>query len=102
MGVIVHGLGAIAMLTGVTLLCGAPVRAQDSAIPQVGRTIQQSPTDVSAQRRVRLKGTPLRVYGRSGYLPPTAVRACNAWYEQEFRPSGTVVVPRMRCYSVNG
>ena len=36
------------------------------------------------------------------YLPPNAVRACDAWYEQEFRPSGTVIVPRMRCRWVAG
>lgn len=29
---------------------------------------------------------------------PNAVRECNATYVQEFRPSGTVIVPRMSCY----
>src|ERR1700724_226644 len=29
---------------------------------------------------------------------PNAVRVCNAHYVQEYRPSGTVIVPRMRCY----
>ena len=27
---------------------------------------------------------------------PNAVRVCNAHYEQEYRPSGTVIVPRMQ------
>jgi hypothetical protein len=26
------------------------------------------------------------------------VRECNATYVQEYRPSGTVIVPRMNCY----
>jgi len=26
------------------------------------------------------------------------VRVCNATYVQEYRPSGTVIVPRMSCY----
>ena len=99
---VVSGLGAIAVLSTVTLLCGASTRAQDQTTPQIQRTIAQSPSDLSAQRRVRRRGTPLTIYGRSGYLPPTAVRTCNAWYEQEFRPSGTVIVPRMRCHWVNG
>jgi hypothetical protein len=32
------------------------------------------------------------------YFPgPNAVRVCNATYVQEYRPSGTVIVPRMTC-----
>jgi hypothetical protein len=40
-------------------------------------------------RRVRIYGAP---------LSPNAVRVCNAYYVQEYRPSGTVIVPRMNCY----
>ena len=37
------------------------------------------------------------VYPR--YNPgPNAVRECTATYVQEFRPSGTVITPRMSCY----
>jgi len=37
------------------------------------------------------------VYPR--YYPgPNAVRDCSATYVQEFRPSGTVIVPRMSCF----
>jgi len=98
---VTHCLGAVAVLTTIALWCGIPAKAQDRVAPQFQR-VDTQPSDFSAQRRARLKGTPLRVYGRSGYLPPTAKRACNAWYEQEFRLSGTVIVPRMRCYWVNG
>ncbi len=52
--------------------------------------------------------TRLRVYPRSDYWPddvyprynpgPNAVRECNATYVQEYRPSGTVIVPRMHCW----
>jgi hypothetical protein len=60
-------------------------------------------TDVSAQRRPR---TRIRIYSNSRpddvyprYYPgPNAVRVCNANYVQEFRPSGTVIVPHMSCY----
>ena len=31
------------------------------------------------------------------YPGPNARRDCNVRYVQEFRPSGTVIVPRMRC-----
>lgn len=56
-------------------------------------------TDVSSQARGKSRA-PRRVhiYGRSRGPGPNSVRICNAHYEQEFRPSGTVIVPRMHCY----
>ena len=29
---------------------------------------------------------------------PNAKRQCESWLAQEYRPSGTVIVPRMRCW----
>jgi hypothetical protein len=68
----------------------------------------QSVTELSAQRRVRRPPTRLRVYPNyepwpDGVYPryypgPNAVRDCNATYVQEYRPSGTVIVPRMSCF----
>ena len=60
-------------------------------------------TDLSGQRRPR---TRIRIYSNSepdGVYPrynlgPNAVRVCTANYVQEFRPSGTVIVPRVNCY----
>ena len=49
-------------------------------------------SELSAQGRPRLRVTPgARLY-----------RDCNFKLVQEFRPSGTVVVPRMRCWWVRG
>src|SRR3569833_2808597 len=53
------------------------------------------------RRRPRLRvypqAEPDGVYPR--YNPgPDAVRECNATYVQEFRPSGTVIVPHMSCH----
>ena len=92
----------LAAMIGVSLLPAALVRAQSTAPAntQQGATVPR--TASPPPNAVRRQGTRLRVYGRSGYLPPTAVRACEAWYEQEYRPSGTVIVPRMRCRWVNG
>lgn len=56
-------------------------------------------TDVSAQRRAhRRPPTRIRVHPRYQRLGPNAVRECSATYVQEFRPSGTVIVPRMHCF----
>lgn len=63
-------------------------------------------TEASAQRRVRRPATRLRVHPFYEWEPPVyprynpgpnAVRECNATYVQEYRPSGTVIVPRMSC-----
>jgi hypothetical protein len=78
--------------------------------PQGLRTAQASQpvaTEASAQRRIRRPPTRLRVYPNYEWQPdvyprynpgPNAVRECNATYVQEYRPSGTVIVPRMSCY----
>jgi len=93
------GLGGAIML---------PVMAQAEPAASWSRAAQPSvrqsaATDVSAQGRPR---TRVRIYSSSppdGVFPrydpgPNAVRVCNANYVQEFRPSGTVIVPRMSCY----
>lgn len=55
--------------------------------------------DFSAQSGRVIRRAPRRVpiYRGSSYPGPNSVRVCNAYYEQEYRPSGTVIVPRMRC-----
>jgi hypothetical protein len=39
----------------------------------------------------------ITVYPR-GYLPPNAIRQCRSWLVTEYRASGPVIVPRMRCW----
>jgi len=80
---------------------GLVARAQSApaAAPQAASSA--SPTDVSAQRRYRRRATPIYIYGHRP-LPPTALRACTSWYAEEYRPSGTVIVPHMRCHWING
>jgi len=95
-------------LAGAISLPAAGASAQTA--PQGLRTAQASQpaaTVASAQRRVR-PPTRLRVYpyyepNPEGVYPRyypgrNAVRECNATYVQEYRPSGTVIVPRMSCF----
>jgi len=94
-----------AALAGV-LLPAAVAQAQTA--PAGVRTAQASTpvvTDASSQRRRPLRRVPIYrsnqwepdVYPR--YNPgPNAVRDCTATYVQEYRPSGTVITPRMNCY----
>jgi hypothetical protein len=78
--------------------------APDSAQTARGR-MQLAQADVPPPRRHvsgRLRITPNRDYWPDDVYPrydpgPNAVRVCNAHYVQEYRPSGTVIVPRVAC-----
>jgi hypothetical protein len=85
------------------LLTGPAAQAQTA--PSGARTAQAAATDASSQNRRPLRRVPIYrqdhfepdVYPR--YNPgPNAVRDCTATYVQEYRPSGTVITPRMNCY----
>jgi hypothetical protein len=98
----------LAAIGAFSLLPVAGAIAQTA--PSVRTQLAQSPaaTDISAQRRFRRPPTRLRVYpndqpGPDGVYPRyypgrNAVRDCTATYVQEYRPSGTVIVPHMNCY----
>jgi hypothetical protein len=88
------------------VLPAAAAQAQTAA-PELKTTPkpEATVTDMSAQRRRPLRRVPIYrprewapdVYPR--YNPgPNAVRDCTAHYVQEYRPSGTVITPRMNCY----
>jgi len=73
------------------------------------RTAQASPPvapEASAPRRrppTRLRVYPQYAPGPDDVYPRyypgrNAVRDCTAIYVQEYRPSGTVIVPRMNCF----
>jgi hypothetical protein len=66
---------------------------------------QAAPTDAPVPPPVR-RAPRLRIYPNYEAVPevypryypgPNAVRECNATYVQEYRPSGTVIVPHMHC-----
>jgi hypothetical protein len=87
------------------LLPGAAAQGQTAARElRIAQAPEGAVTEVSAQRRRPLRRVPIysqewvpEVYPR--YNPgPNAVRDCTAHYVQEYRPSGTVITPRMNCY----
>ena len=106
-----------ALVTSWGLLFAAPSLAQTAAQTSVPDAKVAAPTDVSAQSRVRRTRPRILVQPRYPYrryhslypLPydveypgPNARRECTARYVTEYRPSGTVVVPRMNCWWVRG
>jgi len=88
------------------LLQGEAAQAQAPSGAWTAQASRPAVTDASAQARRRpLRRVPIYrpdnwepdVYPR--YNPgPNAVRDCSATYVQEYRPSGTVITPRMNCY----
>src|SRR4029079_10076176 len=94
----------VAAFSGL-LLQGEAARAQTAASgAPTAQASNPAITDASAQRRRPLRRVPIcrpdrepDVYPR--YNPgPNAVRDCTATYVPEYRPSGTVITPRMNCY----
>jgi hypothetical protein len=79
---VAFGLSAAA-LAGA-LLCGnaAPAAAEQSAT-----------RDLAAQSRPRIV-----VHPRHSYPGRNAKRHCRFWLAKEYRVSGTVITPQMRCW----
>jgi len=101
-------IGLATLLTVFASTVAWPIShaAAQSSSPEV-KVAQDVPP---APRRYRQPTTRLRVtpnYQRDDVYPryypgPDAVRQCNAEYVQEFRPSGTVIVPHMHCVWTRG
>jgi hypothetical protein len=99
-------IGAVMAIAGLVLSGAAsatPIPVRSGAGTQAGAA-----TELSAQARARPR---IRVRPRSWSTPPiypspapynypgpNAVRECKAWLAVEHRPSGTVLVPRERCW----
>ena len=106
MGVMIS-IRTAAILVAVAGAVSLPIsgaNAQTAPQARMAQTAQPDVTEPSAPRRVRRPSQRLNVYpSYDGVVPrynpgPNAVRECSATYVQEYRPSGTVIVPRMSCY----
>jgi hypothetical protein len=98
-------MGRVAILAALTGAFALPAEMASAQSASSGvRIAQAGPQDTPAPRRrppARLRVTPYVEQGDvyPHYYPgPNAVRVCNATYVQEYRPSGTVIVPHMTCY----
>ena len=92
------------------LLCGGLAASRDSS----DETAIAKGTEFSAQSRQERVRPRVRVYsdqpaafdyprpGDYSWPGPGAVRHCVDWYATEYRPSGMVVTPQMRCRWVRG
>lgn len=95
-----RALAALCMGLFFIFCSGAQAQTPESRV----RVAQVVPPDAPPPRKrppTRLRVQPY--YDDRGVYPrynpgPNAVRECNVAYVQEFRPSGTVIVPHMSCY----
>ena len=97
-------IAAIGFAAAMGTLAASEVQAQ--ATTPGARLSEAAPvaSELSAQARRRPR-VRVRVYREdergvypSYYPGPNAVRDCTATYVKEYRPSGTVIVPRMNCF----
>lgn len=98
------GMGAIVLLA-IMLLALSPARADDPVGAHPAVTDPGAPAIVrtpgagaAAGERAATRRPPTRIRVYRSFPGPNAVRQCVAHYEQEFRPAGTVIVPRMQCW----
>jgi hypothetical protein len=76
---------------------GSEIRLAQASPPVAGPSAQRRRPNIRLRVYPRYEGEPDGVYPR--YFPGrNAVRDCSATYVQEYRPSGTVIVPRMNCF----
>lgn len=89
----------VGFLAGL-VVCATPGASRAEPVRAAASHHGLTADEFSAQSRRVIRRAPRRVpiYRGSSYPGPNAVRVCNAHYEQEYRPSGTVIVPRMHCY----
>jgi hypothetical protein len=96
----------MAAFVGTFSLAAAGAQAQTAPSRiQLAQASQPGTEPIAPRRRPPVR---LRVYPRyqaepDGVYPRyypgrNAVRDCTATYVQEYRPSGTVIVPRMNCF----
>jgi hypothetical protein len=103
-------IGTAALMVAFAGLFSLPAtlsEAQTAPRKALIAQVSQAPPGFESERRIRRPRARVRIYPPyvaepDGVFPryypgPDALRVCNATYVQEYRPSGTVIVPHMTC-----
>lgn len=65
----------------------------------LGGSAAQAATERAATREYRAQSRPrIVIHPRRYKLGPNAKRHCRFWLAKEYRPSGPVITPQMRCW----
>jgi len=80
----------------LVLAMGAPA----AAVGCNNRVASRGPTGVcgAVELAAQTKRPRVTIYRRYVSPRPNAVRQCYSWLEREYRVSGPVIVPQMRCW----
>lgn len=84
--------GVVALVAAMFAVLSSPAPAARSIRHAVS---QPNAVELAAQTRRRPH---VVIHPRHIHLSPNAKRICRAWLAQEYRPSGTVITPQMRCW----
>ncbi len=89
---------AIVAIAGLSL-AGVPIMGAISTADAAELHEWSAQTRVEPRQRPRIRVQPPAAYDypRPQTLPSNFVRQCVDWYATEYRASGTVVTPQMRC-----
>ena len=108
----VAAFGAALLVMAPAAVSAEPVRLAQAGDPQPLVRSGRRADRPRARARARILVTPRYPYRRYHsiypipypieYPGPNAVRHCVDWYVAEYRPSGTVITPRMRCWWAPG
>jgi hypothetical protein len=83
-------------LIGLTFVFGAGGALPASAQPSI--CDNETSANCPAERAVQKKRPRVTIYPRHVYPGPNAKRQCRSWLAREYRVSGQVIVPQMRCW----
>jgi hypothetical protein len=96
---LMNRISTIAMLAALAAFFALPAEIVSAQSASGVRVAQLDAPWPYRRPQARLRVTPYEQGVIPHYNPgPNAVRVCNATYVQEYRPSGTVIVPHMICY----
>ena len=97
------------VIAAAILLSAAQNAALSAPLPSGARANTGVALSAQQRKRPRIRIVPRQPaaypYPRPGdysWPGPNAVRQCADWYTTEYRPSGTVITPQMRCRWVPG
>ena len=85
-------LTLIGLMFALSAGAGIPASAEPAACND--KTAANCPAERAAQK----KRPRVTIYPRRVYPGPNAKRQCRSWLAQEYRVSGPVIVPQMRCW----
>jgi len=93
-GLALSGLIFVLLGWSVTPAPAGSVNCADASTRSTPACADTLPQEFAAQK----KRPRVVIYGRRSYPGPNAVRQCRSWLAKEYRVSGPVIVPQMRCW----